>query len=73
MVTDHNPKYHKNESKVFSKAKFNTVSVTTLPDTPPAFYRSDEDNQDTLNVHAVEAAIKFSLEFAYAKDAGTIA
>lgn len=73
MVTDHEPKYHKNEAKVFTKAGFNTVSVTTLPDTPPAFYRSDEDNQDTLNVHAVEAAIKFSLEFAYAKDAGTIA
>ncbi|HPZ00198.1 MAG TPA: hypothetical protein PLS28_01870 [Clostridiales bacterium] len=73
LVTDQEPKYHKNEAKAFTKAGYDTASVTTLPDTPPAFYRSDEDNQDVLNVHAVEAAIKFSLEFAYAKDAGTIA
>lgn len=69
MVTDHQPKYHKGEYLAFGKAGVAAASLTTLPDTPPAFYRAAGDNADNLNVHAVEAAIRLCLETAYLKDA----
>lgn len=68
MVTDHNPKYHKSEAKVFEKAKINTALITTLPDEVPNFYRSEADDAQNLNVKAVESAIKICLEAAYAID-----
>ena len=68
LLTDHNPKYHKGDVKAFQKAKIPAVSLTSLPDQPPAFYRSEEDGVDNLNVRAVEAAIKLCLEAAYRKD-----
>lgn len=68
MVTDHMPKYHKNEAKVFSKARLATATISSLPDNMPAFYRSELDDETNLSVRAVEAAIKTCLEIAYAKD-----
>lgn len=72
MVTDHNPKYHKGDLKVFDKAGFSAVQISSLTDDVPAFYRSENDDADLLNpnaVHAVEGAIKLALEAAYALDA----
>lgn len=72
LVTDHNPKYHKGDLKVYDKAGFTAVQISTLPDERPAFYRSENDDADLLNpnaVHAVEGAIKLALEAAYAVDA----
>lgn len=69
MVTDHNPKYHKGDWKVFQKAGVKAASLTSLPDNEPAFYHSAADNEDNLNVRAVEAAINIALEAAYLKDA----
>ena len=68
LLTDHNPKYHKSESEVFEKGNINTVSLTTLPDNPPHFYRSEQDTSEYLKVPPVEAAIKFILESAYLID-----
>lgn len=70
MATDQNPKYHlkKSDMKSFTKAGLDTALITTLTDDVPDFYRNADDTQDNLNVRAVEAAIKFCLEFAYAKD-----
>lgn len=71
VVTDHNPKYHKGDYKVYSKAGMNAVQITTLPDDVPDFYRSADDNAELLTaraVHAVEGTIKLGLEIAYAVD-----
>lgn len=71
LVTDHNPKYHKGDLKVYDKAGLSAVQISSLPDEAPAFYRSENDDADLLNpnaVHAVEGAIKLALEAVYAKD-----
>ena len=71
MLTDHNPKYHKGNLKIYDKAGLSAAMISSLPDTPPAFYRGENDDADLLNpnaVHAVEGAIKVALEAAYALD-----
>lgn len=71
LVTDHEPKYHKGDLKVYAKAGLAAAQISSLPDEVPAFYRSEKDNADLLTqsaVHAVEGAIKIALEAAYAKD-----
>lgn len=68
LVTDQNPKYIVSDAKAFQKAKVNTVLINTLPDEMPEFYRGPEDTEVNLNVRAVEAAIKLSLELIYAID-----
>lgn len=68
VATDHFPKYHKGDAKIFQKAGFDTAMISSLTDEIPAFYRNDEDNEENINVRAIEAAIKFCLEFAYATD-----
>lgn len=68
LLTDNEPKYHRNETAVFEKSGMDTVSVTTLPDNPPHFYRSDQDTTDYLKVPPVEAAMKFVLESSYLID-----
>ena len=72
LVTDHNPKYHKGDVKVYDKAGLAAAQISSLPDEVPHFYRNEADDADLLNpdaVHAVEGAIKLALEAAYAKDA----
>lgn len=72
LLTDHNPKYHKGNLKVYDKAGLSAAQISTLPDTAPAFYRSENDDAELLTpdaVHAVEGAIKVALEAAYALDA----
>ncbi len=72
MLTDHNPKYHKGDLKIYDKAGLSAAQISTLPDTAPAFYRSENDDAELLTpdaVHAVEGAIKVALEAAYALDA----
>lgn len=71
LVTDHEPKYHKGDLKVFAKEGLTAAQISSLPDEIPEFYRSWEDNGDLLTpnaVHAVEGAIKLALEAAYAVD-----
>ena len=71
MLTDHNPKYHKGDLKIYDKAGLSAAQISTLPDTAPAFYRSENDDAELLTpdaVHAVEGAIKVALEAAYALD-----
>ena len=72
LLTDHEPKYHKGNLKVYDKAGLSAAQISTLPDTAPAFYRNEHDDADLLTpdaVHAVEGAIKVALEAAYALDA----
>ena len=69
LLTDHTPKYHKGDAKVFQKAGIPTALISTLPDEVPEFYRGEDDNTDLLNVRAVEGAIQLALETAYLKDA----
>ena len=71
LVTDHNPKYHKGDLKVFAKAGYAAAQISSLPDTAPDFYRSETDDRELLTanaVHAVEGAIKLALEACYAQD-----
>lgn len=71
LVTDHAPKYHKGDFKVYDKAGLSVAQISSLPDEAPAFYRSENDDAELLNpnaVHAVEGAIKLALEAAYAVD-----
>ncbi|MBQ1545475.1 MAG: M28 family peptidase [Clostridia bacterium] len=68
LLTDMNPKYHKGDVRAFQKEGIPAVSITTLPDEKPAFYRNEGDDENNLDVHAVEAAIKLCLETAYRKD-----
>ena len=72
LLTDHNPKYHKGDLKVYDKAGLAAAQISSLPDEVPPFYRNENDDVDLLNpnaVHAVEGAIKVALEAAYALDA----
>lgn len=72
LLTDHNPKYHKGDLKVYDKAGLAAAQISSLPDEVPPFYRNENDDVDLLNpnaVHAVEGAIKVALEAAYAVDA----
>lgn len=72
LLTDHNPKYHKGDLKVYDKAGLAAAQISSLPDEVPTFYRNENDDVDLLNpnaVHAVEGAIKVALEAAYALDA----
>ena len=72
LLTDHNPKYHKGDLKVYDKAGLAAAQISSLPDEVPPFYRTENDDVDLLNpnaVHAVEGAIKVALEAAYALDA----
>lgn len=72
LLTDHNPKYHKGDLKVYSKAGLSVAQISSLPDEVPDFYRNENDDAELLNpnaVHAVEGAIKVALEAAYALDA----
>lgn len=72
LLTDHNPKYHKGNLKVYDKAGLSAAQISSLPDEVPDFYRNENDNGELLNpnaVHAVEGAIKVALEAAYAVDA----
>ena len=72
LLTDHNPKYHKGDLKVYDKAGRAAAQISSLPDEVPPFYRNENDDVDLLNpnaVHAVEGAIKVALEAAYALDA----
>lgn len=72
LLTDHNPKYHKGDLKVYDKAGLAAAQISSLPDEVPPFYRGENDDVDLLNpnaVHAVEGAIKVALEAAYALDA----
>ena len=72
LLTDHNPKYHKGNLKVYDKAGLSAAQISSLPDNAPAFYRGERDDADLLTpdaVHAVEGTIKVALEAAYALDA----
>jgi hypothetical protein len=72
LLTDHEPKYHKGNLKVYDKAGLSAAQISSLPDNAPAFYRNEHDDADLLTpdaVHAVEGAIKVALEAAYALDA----
>ena len=72
LLTDHNPKYHKGDLKVYDKAGLAAAQISSLPDEVPPFYRNENDDVDLLNpnaVHAVEGAVKVALEAAYALDA----
>lgn len=72
LLTDHNPKYHKGDLKVYDKAGLAAAQISSLPDEVPPFYRNENDDVDLLNpnaVHAVEGAIKVALEAAFALDA----
>lgn len=72
LLTDHNPKYHKGDLKVYDKAGLAAAQISSLPDEVSPFYRNENDDVDLLNpnaVHAVEGAIKVALEAAYALDA----
>ena len=72
LLTDHEPKYHKGNLKVYDKAGLSAAQISSLPDEVPPFYRNENDDVDLLNpnaVHAVEGAIKVALEAAYALDA----
>ncbi|MBR1827769.1 MAG: hypothetical protein IJ771_09105 [Clostridia bacterium] len=71
LLTDHNPKYHKGDLKVYDKAGLAAAQISSLPDEVPPFYRNENDDADLLTpdaVHAVEGAIKVALEAAYALD-----
>lgn len=67
-LSDYAAKYHVTESTLFRKAGLSTILITSLPDNPPEFYRSAEDDASRLDVRATEAAIKIALETAYLKD-----
>ena len=72
LLTDHNPKYHKGDLKVYDKAGLAAAQISSLPDEVPPFSRNENDDVDLQNpnaVHAVEGAIKVALEAAYALDA----
>ena len=71
LVTDHEPKYHKGDFKVYNKAGLSVAQISSLPDDAPGFYRNENDDAELLNpnaVHAVEGAIKLALEAAYLID-----
>ncbi|MBQ8063605.1 MAG: hypothetical protein IJ230_06675, partial [Clostridia bacterium] len=71
LVTDHEPKYHKGDFKVYNKAGLSVAQISSLPDEAPGFYRNENDDAELLNpnaVHAVEGAIKLALEAAYLID-----
>ncbi|MBQ8469244.1 MAG: hypothetical protein IJ547_01455 [Clostridia bacterium] len=71
LVTDHEPKYHKGDFKVYNKAGLSVAQISSLPDDAPGFYRNENDDAELLNpnaVHAVEGAIKLALEAAYVVD-----
>jgi hypothetical protein len=64
-----NIKYLKGDGKIFAKKKTPCVTLTSLPEEAPDYYKSDLDNCDLLDPKPVEQAIKVMLEAAYLKDA----
>ncbi|NLL63487.1 MAG: Zn-dependent exopeptidase M28 [Ruminococcaceae bacterium] len=55
--------------KVFKKAGIPVATLTSLKEDLPAFFGSAKDNEENINVKAVEAVMKTVLETIYAKDA----
>lgn len=67
-LIDSNPKYMNSAAKVFKKAGYANVTLTSLTDEVPAFYGNMEDTAYNISVPAIESAIKIILETAYLKD-----
>ncbi|MBQ2091590.1 MAG: hypothetical protein II473_00210, partial [Clostridia bacterium] len=64
------PKYiRKNGSmKAFRKSKYACVTITSLGDSLPAYFGTEKDTTENINVKAIENTMKLALEAAYAID-----
>ncbi len=64
------PKYiRKNGSmKAFKKSKYACATITSLGDSLPAYFGTDKDTAENINVKAIENTMKLALEAAYAID-----
>lgn len=55
--------------KVFKKNHISCAALTTVGDDIPDYLGTSKDNEENINVKAIEAVMKLALEAAYAKDA----
>ena len=64
------PKHIKKNSsmKVFKKNGYNAAVITSLEENYPAFFGTAKDNEQNINVKAIENTMKLLLETAYAFD-----
>ncbi|MBO4446149.1 MAG: M28 family peptidase [Clostridia bacterium] len=64
------PKYIKKNGsmRIFKKNKYSCATVTSLGETYPAYFSTEMDNEENINVKAIESAMKIVLEAAYALD-----
>lgn len=64
------PKYIKKNGsmKVFKKNKYTCATITSLGETYPAYFGTEKDTEENINVKAIENAMKIALEAAYAID-----
>lgn len=53
---------------VFKKNHIPCATLTTLGENPPEYIGTAKDTEENINVKAIEAVMKLSLEAAYAKD-----
>lgn len=54
--------------KVFKKNKYSCATITTLEESYPAYFGTEKDTEQNINVKAIESVMKLVLETAYAID-----
>lgn len=55
--------------KIFKKNKYSCATITSLEEVCPPFFGTAKDNEENINIKAIESTMKLVLEAAYAVDA----